>query len=235
MEKTVIFTAESIDRQIELLKAKYPSLDVVRSDTLTVQLHGTLPVHRSHSGFVVNKQYTIDIYIPLNSEKLPYVIDSGNCVSPDYHHRYSNGMLCLETDASIRIRFIDGFDLVTWIFEYVEVYYFSYEYYTRYGEFPFGEREHGFIGCLQAFQDLLSTADLVTTYKLMKHIATYPYRGHHNCPCGSKKHLRTCHGAAIMKFYQDNRLMDILRQEIIYIDRELKLFREQRKNFETAK
>lgn len=59
MEKTVIFTAESIHQQIELLKARYPSLDVVRSDTLAVQLHGTLPVHRSHSGFVVNKQYPL--------------------------------------------------------------------------------------------------------------------------------------------------------------------------------
>ncbi len=235
MEKSVIFTADSIQPQIDLLRERYPSLDVVQSDTLTVQLHGTLPVHRSHSGFVVNKQYTIDIYIPLNSEKLPYVIDSCNCISPYYRHRYSNGMLCLETDASIRIRFIDGFDLATWIYDYVEVYYFSYEYFVRYGVFPFGDREHGFIGCLQAFQDLLSTDDLVTTYKLMKYVAAYPYRGHHNCPCGSHKHLRKCHGSAIMKFYHDNRLMVILRQEVKYIDKELTLLHEQRNNLKKAK
>lgn len=235
MEKCIIFSPETVTSQIELLKQTYPAMEVVRTDFSCVQLQGRIHVHRSYHGFVLNRAYTVDIHIPLNSERLPFVIDTEGAISPTYQHRYSNGMLCLETDAQIRMRFIDGFDLSAWIFEYVEVYYLSYEYYNRYGEFPFGERAHGYVGVLQSFQEHLCTNDLVTTYKLMRHIVRYPYRGHALCPCGSGQKLRNCHGQSALKFYRDDRLWQILQRELNAIEKELESTYEQHRNQLTSK
>lgn len=235
MEKSIIFSPETVASQIELLKQKYPAMEVVYADSSSVQLHGRLHVHRSYQGFILNRTYTVDIHIPVNSERLPFVIDADGAIPPTYQHRYSDGMLCLETDAQIRMRFIDGFDLSAWIFEYVEVYYLSYEYYSRYGEFPFGERAHGYVGVLQSFQEHLSTNDLVTTYKLIRHIAGQPYRGHAPCLCGSGHILRNCHGQSVLKFYHDNRLRQILQHELNTIEKELESAYEQRRNQRTSK
>ena len=105
-------------------------------DETQVVLTGPILVNRSSKGFQVCKEYSVKIVIPLESEELPYVLDAGNHIDSNYPHRYLSGKLCLETDANIKIRFIDGFFLEAWMIEYVEPYNFSYEFFQRYGEFP---------------------------------------------------------------------------------------------------
>ena len=53
----------------------------------------------------------------------PIIFDAGNAIDSNYSHQYKDGSLCLETDAAVRIRFIDGFDLVSWMQEFVEPYF----------------------------------------------------------------------------------------------------------------
>ena len=74
-------------------------------------------------GYWLYKEYQVEIVIPLASDDLPNVKDAGNHIDKSYPHRYANGELCLETDTNIKIRFIDGFDLNAWMFEYVETYF----------------------------------------------------------------------------------------------------------------
>lgn len=69
--------------------------------------------------------------------------------------------------------------------EYVEPYYFSYEFFQRYGEFPFGERGHDWEGIIQTYSDYFNEPDVVKTIKLMAFISGQKYRGHVLCPCGS--------------------------------------------------
>lgn len=78
-------------------------------DETQVVLTGPILVNRSSKGFQVCKEYSVKIVIPLESEELPYVLDAGNHIDSNYPHRYLSGKLCLETDANIKIRFIDGF------------------------------------------------------------------------------------------------------------------------------
>jgi hypothetical protein len=133
------------------------------------------------------------------------------------NHYYSDGKFCLATDSQIRIRYIEGFDLVTWMSEFVELYYFSYEYYERFGIFPFGERSHGSWGIIQTYQDFLMAKDEIETYMLMCFIKDQAYRGHHLCPCGRGKSLRNCES---MKKLQDKidmrRAMPVLERNCIH-------------------
>lgn len=216
------FTTETITPQIAQLLNEYPDLIVVQSDSQVVRLHGHITVFRSCNDFTLRKTYALDVVIPIGSDRLPFVIDIDRQIRQDYqHYYYQNGMLCLETDSKIRIRFIDGFNLVEWMSEFVEIYYFSYEYYERYGSFPFGDRDHDIIGVIQTYQDLLIAKNEAEAYKLMKFIKDHEYRGHHTCPCGSGRSLRNCHGQAMLRFYKDARSKKIMIDDLNDIDRKL--------------
>lgn len=218
----MIFNKEESIRQVNDLLKVYNSLQICSMNDTEIIIDGSIIVNRSWNGFTVFKEYLAKIVIPLESDNLPYVIDSGNHIDKSYPHRYKNGMLCLETDSYIRIRFIDGFCLEKWMRDIVEPYYFSYEYYQRYGEFPFGERGHGLTGVVQTYSDFFCEPDFAKTIKLMKSISTQKYRGHSLCPCGSGKKLRICHGPLVMKYYSDNRLKLIVRNDYLVLEEAVK-------------
>lgn len=215
------FTEESLALQLDKVLEHYRDLAVVKESHYMVQLHGSIPVDILACGFHLCQSYLIDICIPLNSDRLPYVIDTGHSVPVTYRHIYNDGVLCLDTDTRIRIRFLDGFDLIQWLQDFVEPYFFSYEYYVRYGRFPFGEREHGCQGLLQTYQELFDTSNIKAAYELMQYCDLHPYRGHHICPCGSGKRLRNCHGNVISDFIADSRKLEILRKDLLVVKKEL--------------
>lgn len=211
----MIYSLESAKPQIEQLLNKYPKLIIVESNNSMIRLHGSILVYRVLQDFSLRKSYIVDICIPLYSDELPYVIDTDKMIESSYHHYYlTNRKLCLETDSKIRIRFINGFNLLEWMDEFVEPYFVSYEYYQLYGKFPNGERNHGIIGIVESYQDLLHAKDLFETYKFMKYIKEKPYRGHHDCPCGSELPIRKCHGERILPFYTDVRIKDIMLKDL---------------------
>lgn len=231
----MIFSKESAVQQVNNLLHLCNKLQICTMDETQVVLTGPILVNRSSKGFQVCKEYSVKIVIPLESEELPYVLDAGNHIDSNYPHRYLSGKLCLETDANIKIRFIDGFFLEAWMIEYVEPYYFSYEFFQRYGEFPFGERGHDWEGIIQTYSDYFNEPDVVKTIKLMAFISGQKYRGHVLCPCGSGQKLRTCHGPFIMKFFADNRLKAIVRRDYLSIEEAVRKYDEQQRNTRTAK
>lgn len=94
--------------------------------------------------------------------------------------------------------------------EFVEPYFFSYEYYQRFGCFPFGERSHGIEGVLQSFGDVFQETDNIKVCKILKFIYSDRYRGHLPCPCGSGKKMRACHGDSIKPFFVNDGLKKIV-------------------------
>lgn len=209
----MIFTRESAQQQIVDLLRIQSGLHIKSETEKRIELTGEILVNCESKGYFLSDRYAVEIVIPLGSDKLPFVIDKGNRIAKDYPHRYKNGELCLETDTIIRIHFLDGFSLTEWINDFVEPYYFSYEFYQRYGEFPFGERGHGLQGILETYQELFQEENLAKVYALMKSICKDTYRGHLLCPCGSGKRFRVCHGQMVMKYYTDNRLKEIVRAD----------------------
>lgn len=233
----MILSNSVAQQQLIAFLDKYPDMKLLSSDHAdeTLHLHGTILVYRSIDNYILRKSYIIDIFIPTESDLLPYVIDSGNQISSDYHHYYSNGQLCLATDTDIRIRFINGFNLNEWMDEYVEPYFLSYEYFQRYGKFPFGEREHYFVGIVQTYQDHLQMNDLIKTLQIMHYIRDNSYRGHHACPCGSNVNMRKCHGQYMLPFYTDMRLRQILLSDLTTIEEGIEMFNEYEQNKRKAK
>lgn len=123
-----------------------------------------------------------------------YVWDIGNHIDKTYIHRYPDGELCLETEAYIALCFYNGYSLLQWMKNIVEPYYFSYENYTRFGEFPFGDRGHNLDSVIETYQQIFHENDLVKCVKLLHAISQRKYKGHLPCPCESGLITRKCHG-----------------------------------------
>ena len=206
----MIFYKESALQQVNSLLQIYDKLHIEKESNEEIILSGEILVNRTLLSYHVYNAYEIKIHIPLKSDELPYIFDAGNAIDSNYSHQYKDGSLCLETDAAVRIRFIDGFDLVSWMQEFVEPYFFSYEYYQRFGCFPFGERSHGIEAVLQSFGDVFQETDNTKVCKILKFIYRDRYRGHLPCPCGSGKKMRACHGDSIKPFFVDDGLKKIV-------------------------
>ncbi len=186
----MIFSKESALQQVKSLLQIYDKLHIEKESNQEIILTGEILVNRTASSYTLYKTYHIEVHIPFESDKLPYVFDIGNAIDSNYNHQYKDGPLCLETDFAIRIRFVDGLNLVSWMQEFVEPYFFSYEYYQRFGCFPFGERSHGIEGILQSFGDVFQETDNIKVCKILMFIYSDRYRGHLPCPCGSGKNIR---------------------------------------------
>ena len=219
-------------QQVDSLLHKYPGLKIKSQSSTEIVLEGAIELNRKAKGYTLSGEYFIEVVIPLSAEELPYVLDKGNHIETCYPHRYIDGRLCLETDASIMLRFRDGFSLEAWMEEFVEPYFFSYEYYKRYGAFPFGERSHGLSGLVETYSDLWGEPDLKKTLLLMKAVSERDYRGHLPCPCGSGKKMRACHGPLLISFYEDQKLKRVVQRDFKYIGEEVRKYNEQRRNSE---
>lgn len=59
---------------------------------------------------------------------------------------------------------------------------------------PFGEREHGLSGVLDAYAEVLGTkADLEAIKAYLRVLSAKSVKGHYRCPCGSGRRVRDCH------------------------------------------
>ena len=226
----MIFTKGTAQEQIDMLLLHYKELKISAKTDDLYTLQGWILVNRVFNDFTVCKRYEVEINIPIESDRLPYIRELSGAIDKRYPHRYISGELCLETDANIRIRFLDGFNLLQWMEEYVELYFFSYEYYKVYGIFPFGERGHGIQGVLETYGEIFGEKDPKKILSMMQFVLFKGYRGHLMCPCGSGRKLRNCHGGIILKFMDDIRLKNMLQNDFKFIEREVMKYGGQHRN-----
>lgn len=204
--------------QIDELLASYSGLkEEDTKNNSSIIIVGRISINRSYNSFTIDNEYDVKILIPLNNDDLPDVWDIGDKIDKSYIHRYSDGKLCLETDAFMALCFYNGYSLLQWMKNIVEPYYYSYEYYTRYGEFPFGDRGHNLVGVIETYQQIFNEDNVAKTYKLLRAISQRKYKGHLPCPCGSTIITRKCHGKSIFPFINDNYLFSIANRDYLRI------------------
>lgn len=157
-----------------------------------------------------NKDSNIKLYKELNirikidenyPQVLPKAYDEEEVLSRNYHIN-GDGSLCLGTDIDIRIKLMNDYSLENWVEKLVMPFIYSSEYYTRYGESPFGERSHGTLGILESFKELFDLENDKQAYFLIVQLSRRKYRRifdfnkkikNKKCPCGSGKNIYSCH------------------------------------------
>lgn len=180
---------------------KYPNLVFdVKSKTLV----GTLNICKNCRDEIIRGKYSI--IIDLNAMPIPYVYDVDGSINTNYSHRYTDGHLCLATDIE-QILFIEKYKKISlWIEKYVESYFVSYEYFNKYGVYPFGEYSHGKNGILEFYENYFNLTGEKRSKEILEYILFKKYRGHDLCPCGSLQKVRKCHKDIILEGKNNERL-----------------------------
>lgn len=179
----------------------------LKYDLSKKQIYGTIFINKKYNDEQIQKEYMI--LIDLSKSYVPYVYDCNKVIKKSYPHMYNDRRLCLATDMEQYIYLKENKSICLWIKKYVESYFFSYEYYKRYGIYPFGEYSHGIKGLDEYFAEYFKLEDINVNNRrnIIEYIFLNKYRGHNYCPCGSLKKIRDCHKNLILsaindKYYQ---------------------------------
>lgn len=198
----------------------YPDLKL-RENTEQVIIDGMSTLDHTYDNVYFYKQYKI--CITLNIDNIPNVCEIENAIDKDYSHIYMNGDLCLGINSEIISLCVENnlFDLIKWYTNFVIPYFYSYEYYQRFGVYPFGERSHGCMGILEYYMEFFNINDMIIAYKCLKFAINNEYKGHNLCPCGSGRIIRKCHKNEL---YKANTVLmnELIQSDLHTIDKEVK-------------
>ena len=213
MVEPVIPNIETAKNIVRMLFKNYHSMVVTKENDNIIEIEGFLKVYRSYNSFVVDKEYLIRISLPIGNEKLPYITDIDGCITN--YHKEKNGILCLSTPIEFRLAFIDGFNIIRWMKDFVEPFYFSYEYYKKYEVSPFGDYSHGIKGLLENYAEIL---EINNKYNIIFFMMALSKQSHYYrqmfCLCGSGFKARHCHKRVIKLFLSSTTLLYQLQKDL---------------------
>ena len=191
---------EIVLQQFGSLMAAQPLLTLRDEDGIGIPtIGGDLVLHTYNVIEVYNYMYPIQIY-PNKMFDLfaPIVRTRRDVISADYEHIYYDGELCLEVPTKVAIEWRKNPNLLTFVNQLVLPWFYSYEYYMRHKQYPFGVREHGLDGWFQLYFDLFEVSSSEQVIALLSGVISAPYFCHEKCPCGSGKTYSECHKPQIM-------------------------------------
>lgn len=160
------------------------------------------------------------------------MFEVGGKIREDYPHRFIDGKLCLATRSDIFYKCKGDVTVDNLINSFVIPYLFSYRYYERYNEYPFGERKHGSFGIFQAWLDMFNVTRLEDAIGVVVHTVEHPYRGHLPCYCQSGKKRRNCHPVSkdVLVSLENPYFKNILLDRLELFRYEVKRYQQNREN-----
>jgi hypothetical protein len=185
---------DDLQEQFYQLNLSYPNLKLRKINGGAYLLSGKLEFNAIYAQHEINDVFDIIITIPNNYPiDLPTVADGENRI-PDNFHKHKDGTFCLGVPLEIRKKFLETPSLLGYVNNLVIPYLFSFCYKKKHGEMPYGEIDHGGKGILEYYKKIFGLDSEVKVLKLLKLLIENNCGAHKNCPCGSEKKLKDCHG-----------------------------------------
>lgn len=177
------------------LNKKYTGLSLSRNDKGESIVVGILACSMEYSGYRIDDDFELAIEIPPEyPERAPDVKEVGGRIPPQFHTHPSGKTLCLASPFDIKRKFLLHNNLIGFVETLVIPFLYSYSYYEKTGNMPFGELSHGGEGLFENYKELFNVDSVEQVLRLFKIIIDNSYKGHNLCPCGSGNILRKCHG-----------------------------------------
>ncbi len=191
---------EELRRQIAELATVHKGLTGISESDAGTTVAGALPFQASADGLeTIVESFDIELTIPRDfPETLPTVKETSGRIETDYQHRNPGGTLCLAVPIEQRRLFLEQPTLLGFVNRLVVPYLYGYCFFKKHGRHPFDEAAHGYEGILKHYLDTLGLQDELTALRVISFLIEHGYRGHHECPCGSGKIVRACHGPALL-------------------------------------
>ncbi|HBI74028.1 MAG TPA: hypothetical protein DDY59_12695 [Lachnospiraceae bacterium] len=188
-----------------------------------MHIQGILDFSGRGKNELIEDSFEILILVPESFPSLPPSTKEVGGRIPTTFHQFKDGLLCLGAPLYIRMTFFQNPSLLGYIEDLVIPYLFSFCYYRKFGKMPFGELSHGVKGIMEYYRDLFASGDDMVVLDFLKIQAEDSYKGHHNCPCGSGKIIRRCHGDILGRIkycHCQEQLIDDYRHCLDFVKRE---------------
>jgi len=191
-----------VSEQIKDFLDKYSSFTMEEEQDRWI-LKGLYHLNVNYNEIQIEDYFQLEIHIIKNQKTLPIVYEKRR-IGP-FHHKFTDGSLCLEVPMKISISFKKNKNNLCLFFEeFVIPYLYGYVYYEMYGVMPFGERSHGENGYIEYFMDIFNLQSKKKLIDFLQYlINTASYRGHHICPCGSNRIIRNCHKDVMFHYFNE--------------------------------
>lgn len=182
-------------QSLELFKV-HKGLQLIEEDG-SICIKGSLPFSATLYGTCpIVDCYNIKIHIPTDYPNKPPTTTECDGRIPRTFHTNPDGTLCLGSPLEVRMKFKGS--LLNYVQKLIIPFLYSFSFYEKYGKLPYGELSHGSLGIVESYKELFGVSDSKIVLGLLNILARGKYRGHHDCPCGSKKRLRNCHGSQLL-------------------------------------
>ena len=176
------------------LRQKYPYLFLEKRDD-GYSVCGTIFIEKDD----IKDRYEVEIQVNREyPKKVPTVRETGSKIAETFHHN-PDGSLCLEAPLAVYEVFRANETLINFVDNLLVPYLYVHSHYLKHGKLPFGEHTHGAEGILEDYKKRFEITEDSSVLRLIQILAENTYRGHHVCPCGSKKKLRDCHGKCLLR------------------------------------
>ena len=184
--------------QFDELRALYSGLTLQKTNGVW-NIQGQLVFIANFAEQIIEDEYSIHLVVPESyPDCVPIAYETGNRI-PGYFHKYKDGNLCLGEPLAVWKTFHEQPTLLGFIQKCLIPYLYSYSYLRQFGKLPFGDLPHGEPGRIKYYKDLFNVGSEHSLFGLISILALGEYRGHIQCPCGSKKRLRLCHGPQVLE------------------------------------
>lgn len=190
--------------QIAELQLLHKGLKKTAEKKREIVMSGSLPFEAAPDGLApITDSFEIEMLIPESyPDRLPQVRETGGKINSDYEHVFPDGTLCLGVPIEMQRIFCQQPSLLGFVNKLVIPYFYGYCHWKVHGEHPFGEQKHGGEGIIQYYIDRLNLSDEATALAFVCFLYEYGYRGHHDCPCGSGRRVRKCHGPMLLDLHR---------------------------------
>jgi hypothetical protein len=145
----------------------------------------------------------------------PRVVEIGNSYehSMDWHTN-ADYTCCFTTSIRERIYCTHGLDPIKFMKEIVIPYFTNQTYRKINGYYLHGEYSHGFLGVLQAYEDILKLKGFDNVNRMVNGILNTKYSRTAKCPICNGKSIRNCHRDLIQTMQKER---EIVLRDMAYI------------------
>lgn len=209
---------EDLRKQIAELSGVHKGLTDVAEQDAEILLSGTLDFEASADGLeTITASFAVELSIPhVFPDRLPRAKESGGRIGTDYEHLNSDGTLCLAVPVEQRRVFFEQPTLLGFVDRLLVPYLYGYCFWRKHGYHPFDEAAHGYEGILRYYVDTFGLRDPLKVLAFICFLFEHGYRGHHDCPCGSGRKVRTCHGP-VLRALQEHHTRETVRGDFLAI------------------
>ena len=183
-----------LKKQFVDLKLLHPQLRC-KEEKDKITISGKIEFNREWNDIPLAGNYEIKIQVTTSfPSEIPQVWETSNMVPENYSHFMNDSTLCLGINTELAIKLQRNPSLTFFVETFVADYFYSLNFWIKYGSVPYGERSHYQEGVYEFYKEYFFVNTKEKVLSLLKTIVQKENRNtkKSSCPCGSRLPVYLC-------------------------------------------